>query len=607
MNIIYRKYLVLYSLLIIIFIGVNIIGTSSIRKIFIDGDGSGHYAYLPSLIIYHTLDFTDVFTFEKSQRPPDYMGHYFHKYDNILINKYTSGTALLQLPFFLVGYLLSLLLGFPLDGYNVVFQYSIAIGTLFWVGLGLMFFVRLLTTYSIDRKFAWLMSVVCLLGTNLFFYTFVDPSFSHAYSFSIITIFLYYVRTVFIDYSRSRLVLSAFLLGIIVLIRPANIIVIAILPFLSGSYSNFINVIKLKIQNHDYIFTILAFFIGVGPQLIINYIQTGSPVIYGYKNEGFYFSDPQIFNFLFSFKKGWFVYSPIFLLLFPGLIYMWRSQTKFTFISFISFFGILVYIFSSWWNWYYGDSFGMRPMVDYYGLFMLVIALFLYNSCRQWVKIIGFVFIALAILLNLAQSYQYARGIIHADSMTKEAYWHVFLDINDESINCISGGDETYYGHLNEKPFFQTYNSIDRFDKGWAKSSNTTTQFANSDSLSVIQNSKLIFSPSYRYFFDDSLIGYDNIYVKFSTKYLEVVENAADRAVFVVDIQNKNGENVFYKSFRVKHITNDVVDGWQDGSIGFKLPEITGDMKYAKFYVWNVGKNEYFLDDLEISLYTYSY
>ncbi len=99
MKLLVRKYSILYSALIFVFVIVNVIGTDSIRRVFIDGDGSGHYAYLPSLVIYHSVDFGQVFEFEKQQRPPDYMGHYFHSHGNIYIDKYTSGTALLQLPF----------------------------------------------------------------------------------------------------------------------------------------------------------------------------------------------------------------------------------------------------------------------------------------------------------------------------------------------------------------------------------------------------------------------------------------------------------------------------------------------------------------------------
>ncbi len=97
----------------------------------------------------------------------------------------------------------------------------------------------------------------------------------------------------------------------------------------------------------------------------------------------------------------------------------------------------------------------MRPMVDYYGLYLVVIVLLIDNIEARWIKIAAAVFVFLVILLNVVQTYQYAVGIIHPDSMTKKAYWHVFLKLDEKSEQVISGGDETFYGKLDEEPFFR--------------------------------------------------------------------------------------------------------------------------------------------------------
>lgn len=601
-----KKYTILYLTLVVVFVIVNFIGTKSTRNVFIDGDGSGHYSYLPSIFIYHTINFEDVFQYEKQKRPPDYVGHYYHKIGDVFINKYTVGTSLLQLPFFLLGFLLSLIFGLPPDGYNIIFQYCVALSTLFWVGIGINYFVKLLNSYGMNQKFAWTIAIVVLFGTNLFFYTFVQPSFSHAYSFTLISMFLYFARKVFIEYDKKSVLIASFVLGLIVLVRPVNIIVIMSVPFIAGTPRNFIDAIKRKLRGHDYLPAILMFLVAVSPQLIINYLQTGSFIIYGYKNEGFYFSDPQFIDFLFSYKKGWFVYTPIFLLLFPAMIYLWRRQSAYAFSTFIFFILFQVYIFSSWWNWYYGDSFGMRPMVDYYALFMLVIAMVLYPVKSKWLKVVVSVFIFLGILLNLFQSYQYAVGIIHPDSMSKKSYWHVFLKFDKKCEKAISGGDETFYGNLSSKPFFSTDNCIDSFDEGWTTSYNINNKIAFSDSLSVIQTPVNIYSPSFKIYIKDKLTGYNNIFVRFETRYYEMEENAAKKAVFVVDVTDTTGKSVFYKTFRIKSIPDDIINTWQKGSIGFKIPDIKNDMEFIKFYVWNVDKQTYLLDDLSLKLYTYS-
>ena len=605
MNNLTKKYSVVFLILSIAFIFVNLVGTDYDREVFIDGDGSGHYAYLTSILIYNNVDFTEVLEFEKKKRPTDYMGHYFHKVNGIHINKYTVGTALLQLPFFLIGYLLSFILGYPLDGYSIIFQYCVALSTIFWVSLGLVYLVKLITNWGVNNLYSWLFSSFLLLGTNLFFYTFIEPSFSHAYSFAVITVFLYFIHKVLTAYSRYYFVMASFLLGIIILIRPANAIIVASLPFIAGSWYNFKNFFKNQTKNNDYLFGIAAIIIAISPQLIINYLQTGGLLIYGYKNEGFYFTKPEILNFIISYKKGWLVYTPAFILLIPAIIYLFRKSTKFSAVSFVLFLVFQIYIFSSWWNWYYGDSFGMRPMVDYYGLYMLVISIFLYKTCHTMIKIIGISFLALCIILNLVQSYQYATGILHADSMTKAAYWHVFMDVDKSKSKIIASGDETFYGDLEDDAFFSSFNNLEYDYPYWNNGNNFNNAVVLSGTKSIEQTANNIYSPSLHYLIPDSLVGYSNIYVRFMTKYFEPTENSAINTVFVVDISDSIPKSIFYKTFRIKAIPNKITNEWKDASIGFKLPLITNDMQQIKLYIWNVDKKAYYLDDLSIEFFTY--
>ncbi|MCP4910782.1 MAG: hypothetical protein GY907_08745 [Bacteroidetes bacterium] len=605
MNNLTKKYSVVFLILAVAFILVNLIGTKYDREVFIDGDGSGHYAYLTSIFIYGNVDFTEVFEFEKKQRPADYMGHYFHELNGIYINKYTVGTALLQLPFFLIGYLLSFLFGYPLDGYNIIFQYCVALSTIFWVSLGLVYLIKLMTNWGVHNLYSWIFSSFLLLGTNLFFYTFIEPSFSHAYSFTVITVFLYFSHKIFTAYNRYYFVMASFLLGIIILLRPANIIIIASLPFIAGGWVNLKNFFKNQIKNKDFRYGIAAFIIAISPQLIINYLQTGGILIYGYKNEGFYFTNPEVINFLISYKKGWLIYTPAFILLIPAIIYLFVKSTKFAAISFVLFLFFQIYIFSSWWNWFYGDSFGMRPMVDYYGLYMLVIGIFLYGTCHNWIKITGISFLVLCIILNLVQSFQYATGIIHPDSMNRAAYWYVFMDMDKSKSKIIASGDETFYGHLKDEAFFSSFNDLEHDYLDWNNGDNINHTVVFSGTNSVEQSSKAIYSPSLQYLIPDSLIGYNNIYVKFKTKYSESRENTAIKTVFVVDISDTIPKNIFYKTFRIKAIPDNVTNGWKNASIGFKLPLITNDMHQIKFYIWNVGNQAYYLDDLSIEFFTY--
>lgn len=589
---------------LVCFIIVNLVGPKVYRQHFIDGDGSGLYAYLPAILIYHSVDFTPVFELEKSMRSSDYQGHYFHKANGILVNKFTSGTALMQLPFFLLAWLFSVLLGKPVDGYNIFFQYATGLAAVFWSVVGLLYFVKLARNYRVKEPIVFLLALAGLLATNLFFYTFITPSASHVYSFAAIAMLLYFTRKVFVGYKRKNVWGAAFLLGLVVLIRPVNLIVVATFPFLAGSPGQFIEAVRIKIRKKDYLPAIFFFILALSPQLIINTMQNGNPFVDGYRNEGFYFMHPEFVKFLFSYRKGWFVYTPFMLLLIPAAFYLLK-RSFYEMITFIGFFLLLVYVFSSWWNWLYGDSFGMRPMVDFYAFFLLVIAFLVNGLKRNFFKYLILTSTFLAAFLNLFQTYQYAEGILHPDSMTKKAYWYVFLKSGKEYRDVVADEDEYFYGKLADQPFFATHYAFDQDENGWTIPDKL--YFIPDASHACIKlDEHKIYSSSYKFMIPDSLQGKRNLYVIFDAEYMEPAPNNASRALFVVDISDAANKSVFYKAFKVKRLPDQVTDTWRKAHIGFKLPGITDDMKSIKFYIWNKDKKEFYIHSLGFKFYTYS-
>ena len=586
------------------FIIVNFTGSSGYRKTIIDGDGSGLYAYLPAIMIYHSVDFTPIFKFEKSRRPPDYTGHYFHKYNDTLIDKFTCGSALLQLPFFLLAYVLSLLFGLNADGYNIFFQYATALAGLFWAGTGLFFFVKLAALYDIRKKQAFLITLAGLFATNLFYYTFVMPSASHVYSFGLISAFLYFMKKVYLSDERRSMYISALILGLIVLVRPVNILVVFVLPFLAASPGNFMHILRRKIAQKDLLILIPLFLLGIFPQLLINFLQTGKLLVWGYQHEGFYFNRPEIIKFLFSYRKGWFVYTPFMLLLIPALVTLYK-RSRFEFFSFFGFLFVIIYVFSSWWNWFYGNSFGMRPMVEFYALFLLIIILFISFFKRIWIKSLMWIFIGLTILLNLIQTYQYAHGIIHMDSMNKAAYWKVFLKTSEKYQGIIAYADESYYGKLDDKPFFSTINDMETVTPGWTDTAKTSTK-AFSGQVSAQMDNETEYSPTFVFRIPDSLTGRRNLYIIFNAMIYEKEPDATTEALFITDVTDKRGETLFYKKFKVKKLPDKIVRQWRPEHIGLKLPEITDDMKQIKFYIWNFPHTGFLIDDMRVAIYTYN-
>ncbi|NOY50522.1 MAG: hypothetical protein GXO88_08175 [Chlorobi bacterium] len=594
----------LLGILLLSFALINVSRKSEHRQQFVDGDGSGYYAWLPTLFMYKTLDFTDVFNAGKIRKGKDYQGHNYHRVNGLLINKFPPGTAFLMMPFFLIALFISFIFGLPIDAYEPIFQYSAGIAAVFWCWTGLIFLYKTLKTYNLSEKERIMLVLASIFATNLFAYTFLMPAFSHVYSFAAISIVIYSVRKYFLEQGTKYLIIGALSLGFVFMIRPVNLLILVFLPFLADDINNFGTMVLHKLKSMKFIYAILFFFIGIFPYLLINYNQTGSFIYFPYKNEGFYWSRPEIFDFLFSFRKGWFVYTPFYLLLFPSVIFLY-IKNKFRFLWFISFFFVLIYVFSSWWNWFYGDSFGMRPMLDHTTAFILVIALF-YSGLRKYTKRAVVVFVILAGMLNVVQTYQYAKGIIHPDSMNKEAYLKVFLKTSEKYSGIISGGPEYYYGKLKSGPFYHEKYDFESRLTSLSKLRKTDTAIVYSGRNSIKLDNHNIYSPSLNWILPDSLEGRRNLYVKISSMVYEKQKNSAAKALFIMDIQDKEGNTVFYKKARLKQMPDNKFGLWEIRGTGFKLPYLTKNHYLLKIYIWNKEKSVFYLDDLNIEFYEYT-
>jgi hypothetical protein len=164
-------------------------------------------------------------------------------------------------------------------------------------------------------------------------------------------------------------------------------------------------------------------------QLVIYKIQTGDFFIYSYNEEGFNFLSPHIIDFLFSYKKGLFVYTPVFFISLAGAYFLYR-ENRMRFLFLTVFLAILVYVLSSWWLWYYGGSYSQRVMIEYFAIPAMLTGYFLFNVKSVPAKRIYISILAGLLLFTIIQSEQYRVAHIHWSEMNKEKYWKVFLRVD---------------------------------------------------------------------------------------------------------------------------------------------------------------------------------
>lgn len=397
-------------------------------------DGKGYYDYLPSIFIRNDINRKD---FSHSEKPELYNvvtqeGHGFYvEYKDKYVNKYPVGTAILQLPFFLVEYWSSSTNKESLTGYEHSFQTSVFHAALFYLFLALFFLKLFLKELKVKIWIIFFIQLLIALGTNVTFYTNFDSSFSHVYSLFAINAFLYFSYCYFNAGKLKFFIWACVLFGLILDLRQINLLIVLILPFIAGSWSNLKEKIILLFKNPMYLLsgigliTVIVFI-----QLYTWFLQTGDWFVYSYQNESFNFSEPHFIDILFSYKKGLFIYTPVAFIAVVSSLWLLVKKKYYLLGTWISFFIIITYILSSWWSWYYGCSFGHRAYVEFYGILFIPFALFL-NEVKKWTCFAVLSLCLLAIPLNLIQSYQYSKYILHFIDMDKEKYWHIFLETEE--------------------------------------------------------------------------------------------------------------------------------------------------------------------------------
>jgi len=417
--------------LVILWAIINITFKKDYKTGIIEADGKGYYAYLPAVFIYHDLNFGFFDQVEKeTYYNPNLYYEYRRTYNDKTIDKYYVGTAICLAPFFLAGHVITLIKGLPADGYSYYYTLMVHLGALFYFLLALLGLRRLLRSFNIEESIIALTLVAIVFGTNLFYYVVTEFSMSHVYSFAAITWFSLVIRKYFTNPKNKYLFYSALLLGIITLIRPINILIVLAIPFLADNPDRFMSGIKsILTKKWILLLSVSGFVILVFIQLLIYKISTGSFIVYSYKEEGFNFLNPQISNFLFSYRKGMFIYTPLLLISLGGLIYLFRKN-RFQFYTLLGFLFILIYIFSSWHMWFYGGSFSQRVMIDFYAFFTLMLAIAVQEIKNSKLKTLLISSIVLLVLICQIQTYQYRRMQIHWSDMNKEKYWEVFMRID---------------------------------------------------------------------------------------------------------------------------------------------------------------------------------
>ncbi len=416
------------------------------KEIVGGGDAWGYYVYLPAMFIHD-----DIKTLEKSYQTRvkykssgwiatnELVTEAYPAGENKVI-KYTMGMAILEFPFFVIAHITAGWLGYAQDGCSEPYMLIVNSGLLFYVCLGLYYLQKWLNNHY-DESTAGYLLLLLGLGTNLYF--FALTGMAHAILCSLYAMLLYNTDAFFRQKASRNLIGIAVSIGFIILIRPVELlcVLIPVLYYLGleNGLKNKENVFiqRLLFIKKEYKRILLAalipIFIGSTQLFYWKYVS-GKWLFYSYGGESFDFKNPHIWEGLFSFQNGWFVYTPIMASLLLGIFFYKNKLVKANYLLLGLFIPAHVYITYSWWCWQYINGLGSRPMIDIYPVAMIAVAAvwgYLYTKIKPLAWALACFFIS----LNLFQTYQQWQGIIWAEIGTKQFYKQTFfktyLEYND--------------------------------------------------------------------------------------------------------------------------------------------------------------------------------
>ena len=572
-------------------------------KEVIVSDGIGYYSYLPALFIYNDLNYSYFYSDSL-----DYIairfgaGSFCYPVNNKAVNKYYIGEALAIAPFFIVADVITQLTNGERDGYSFNYQASVAIAGLFYFLFGIWMLILFLRNQKIKEINTAIIVLLFFLGTNLSYYAIEQPYMSHIFSFSLMCWWLRISDLQVKNPKNSRWLLLAFVAGFITIIRPINAILLVsiflVYPDFRLFKQQFSHLIKKPLV---FLTSVFIFFSFILIQSLLYFKACGSFWVDSYGNEGFNFSSPEIWNVLFSFRKGLFVYTPILLLSIIGFFYFGKNYGKSRLVILLSILTLFTYVISSWWYWAYGGSFGMRPFVEVYPLFIWIFAISL-NSISSILLKLLFSFISFfCIYLNLVQFYQSIAGILPYENMDSVKYKRLFLktelqfaymfpSLPEPPKSDLIKGKEI---GLNFNGFEENYGQITSFIDTLTKSKGKKSICVNEKRGEIAH---LFEFPLDKLISKNDTLGWVIVNADI------LIEDIDQNSSFVLSLEH-NMEVYYYQSQFLIHQIQ-VENQWQKGFFYFQIPEMKHINDRIRLSVVNKNEPKVYVDELSLKFFS---
>ncbi len=545
------------------------------RKEAIYGDARDYYSYLVSIFINHNFTHQTGNDWFLLQTPTG------------TINVHTIGVSLLIAPFFFGAFLYAKLCGFETDGFSLPFQMGVHIAGIFYCAIGLIFLKKLLLQLNIRPGYVGFLIILTSFGTHLLSYATNEPGMAHVYAFALTCSFFYFILNVFQKREAKYFYLSAVTLGLVILVRPVNIILLTFIPFFFQNRYDLISTTKVITRSKHFYMSALVLFLVCFIQSIAWYSQNKHFIQDSYAGNGFYFNDPQILKMLFGFNNGLFVYVPLCLLMLFGIIPIFM-QSRFKGLVIVLSLASVFYVFASYWAYNYYDGFAIRTLVDFLPIFIIAGA-YLFQNTTQKIKYAVAVLATCAMLLNMLHVYQYSKGIIIPNGMDLERYEYVFLKTDKAYADSITAGN----------------------DLPW---------YTKSEPGIVFENTRLPYNEK---LLNDSVFDFKNVeygagceytitkkaklfYVVAEFERKETKRNSSFKALFNISGKGPGNVEKIYQAYKLNKVPAGNCCDWKKCKFSVAVAGNFEAEDKLNVFIWNMDKASFFVKNLNIKIFDYN-
>lgn len=605
--------------LLSLFISIIVIGNIYIKyssNYVMSWDVYGYYLYLPQAMIHNDLclenDSVILSAREKYpvgppfyQRAKSELGYW--------VIKYPLGMNYLYLPAFLTGHAIAYIADYKMDGFSKPYENSMWVLCFISIIAGLIY-VRKILLHIFDDRVSAIALMLIALGTNYLSTVTLSVAMPHNFLFTLFALSLWNTIKWWETNKIKYAILIGVFLGISIAARFTSAIFIIIPVFWGVKLSwadiwkRIVFIFSKKIKHFLTIGVLTVLFFV--PQMIYWKVYSGQWIYDSYQNpgEGLDLLSPRTMNFLFSYRKGWLLYTPIMVFAFIGLFSIRKKRNDLLF-PVLLFIIVNIWVLSSWTTWWYGESFSQRPVIDSYPLMALILGFFIDGLFRsgKLIKWSGIVLLFITMSFTLFQNWQYNRGIIEGSRMTKDYYWAVFGKTQFEpaldSLLFVKVGADEVEVLKNESDYDRKIlcnYSFDGFDEYWDPLRYDTTKFVT-PRMSFRLDENVNFSPDFR-MPSSAFMNGDHAWIRASV-WVYPTEDVIRKPVWLVITFLHDGK--CYKYFASDKASSQMIpDQWNNIKADYLIPMIRNERDELQIYVWSQAGQKAYIDNMKVFVYS---